>query len=157
MLTNLIQELQLLPKPSADYGMIHEDLHYANFLIQADGNVTIIDFDDCSYGWYAMDIAMALFDVLVLYNASSEEESQRFAREFLSSYLKGYRLEKDLPLFLQCQIPKFLKLKELCIYADLVSLPELAQPDSWVGRFMRNRAARIADDIPYVDINFSDL
>ena len=157
ILANLIQELQLLPKPSADYGMIHEDLHYANFLIQADGNVTIIDFDDCSYGWYAMDVAMALFDVLVLYNASSEEESQHFAREFLSSYLKGYRLEKDLPLFLQCQIPKFLKLKELCIYADLVGLSETAQQDSWVGRFMHNRATRIADGTPYVDIDFREL
>lgn len=156
-LAGLIQELQQLPKSSTDYGLIHEDLHYANFLIRADGTVTIIDFDDCSYGWYAMDVAMALFDVLVLHNATHEEEARQFANQFLSSYLTGYRQEKDLPIFWQGQIPKFLKLKELCIYADLIGHPDTDLPDSWVGRFMRNRSARIAGDIPYVDIDFTIL
>ncbi len=156
-LTSLIQELQQLPRATTDYGLIHEDLHYANFLIQPGGSVTIIDFDDCSYGWFAMDVSMALFDVLVLYNATSAEESKQFASEFLSNYLVGYRQEKDLPIFWQEQIPKFLKLKELCIYAELTGHPDASTPDSWVGRFMRDRERRITDDSPYVDINFSSL
>ncbi len=154
-LTNLIDELVHLPTSPTDFGLIHNDLHFANFIIQPDGRMAIIDFDDCGYGWFAMDIAMALFDVLVLYNAPSEEESHRFAQRFLSSYLVGYRLENDLSPFWQQQIPNFLKLKELCIYATLIDLPEIAKPGSWVGNFMRGRAARIADDIPYIDIDFA--
>ncbi len=156
-LVNLITELQQLPTTPTDFGLIHDDLHFANFLIQPNGQMTIIDFDDCVYGWFAMDIAMALFDVLVLYYASTEEESQSFARRFLTSYLSGYRQEYDLPRFWQEQIPKFLKLKELCIYADLFDLVDAAKPGSWVGKFMRNRSTRISDDIPYVDINFTAL
>jgi hypothetical protein len=100
---------------------------------------------------------MALFDILVLDNSTKEADKQSFSLYFMSNYLSGYRLENDLPLFWQSQIPKFLKLKELCIYATLIGHPKINQPDTWVGRFMRGRSARIADDTPYVDIDFASL
>jgi Ser/Thr protein kinase RdoA (MazF antagonist) len=156
-LADLLAELGHLPVSGDDFGLIHDDLHFANFLVHLDGTITIIDFDDCVYGWYAIDIAMALFDVLVLFNAPSEAEDQRFARDFLSFYLEGYHEEKDLPLYWLEQIPSFLKLKELCIYADLLNHPDISQPGTWVGRFMHNRAERIASDAPYVDIDFTSL
>lgn len=156
-LTSLISELKLLPSPSADFGLIHEDLHFANFLILPDGQPIIIDFDDCTYGWFAMDVSMALFDILVLLNPTSEADKQAFAHRFLSNYLAGYRLENDLPIFWQRQIPHFLKLKELCIYSTLIDHADVAQPDSWVGRFMLGRAKRVANDVPYVAIDFDNL
>jgi len=156
-LASLIEELLLLPTSPSEFALIHGDLHFANFLIQPGGAVTIIDFDDCVYGWFAMDVAMALFDVLVLYNPSSEEDSQHFARFFLSNYLSGYRQENDLSPSWQSQIPIFLKLKELCIYATLIGHPDVSLSDTWVGRFMRNRSTRIANDIPYVDIDYTSL
>lgn len=156
-LADLIHELRQLPNSSTVFGLIHGDLHFANFIIQNNEQVSIIDFDDCVYGWFAMDIAMALFDILVLYNPASEEDSQKFAINFLSNYLAGYRPENDLAPFWLSQIPKFLKLKELCIYATLISHPDIALPDTWVGRFMRDRSARIANDSPYVDIDFDSI
>jgi Ser/Thr protein kinase RdoA (MazF antagonist) len=156
-LATLIAELHNLATTPTDFGLIHGDLHFANFLILPDGQVAIIDFDDCVYGWFAMDVAMALFDVLVLYNALNEEENQRFAHRFLTSYLSGYRQENDLSTFWLSQVPRFLKLKELCIYATLMNRPEIDQPDTWVGRFMRSRTEHVANDIPYVDIDFTTL
>ena len=156
-LAALLSELKQLPTGLADFGLIHNDLHFANFLIQPAGQVSIIDFDDCGYGWYAMDVAMALFDVLVLYNPADEDERQQFAYRFMSGYLAGYRQENPLPLFWLSQIPRFLKLKELCIYATLIGNADIALPDSWVGRFMRDRSDRIANDLPYVDIDFTAL
>ncbi|HEX9091526.1 MAG TPA: phosphotransferase, partial [Anaerolineales bacterium] len=156
-LRHLIPELRLLPTSAEDYGLIHADLHFANFLVAIGGQVTVIDFDDCAYGWFAMDVAMALFDVLVLYNAGDEAESQYFARRFMTAYLSGYRQEYNLTSFWLSQIPKFLKLKELCIYTTLLGHADVSLPDTWVGRFMRNRAERIANDLPYVDIDFSIL
>lgn len=156
-LGSLIQQLKYLPTGAENFGLIHADLHYANFLIQADGRVTIIDFDDCVYGWFSMDVGMALFDVLVLFNAPSEELSQEFARRFMRPYLTGYRQANELPLYWQEQIPHFLKLKEICVYAPLIGHPDIQLPDSWVGRFMRGRAERIANDTPYVELDFRDL
>lgn len=156
-LAALIDELKGLPTEAVDFGLIHDNLHFANFLIQPEGQVTIIDFDDCGYGWYSTDVAMALFDVLVLYNTCDEAESQRFARRFMTNYLSGYRQENDLSLFWQSQIPHFLKLKELCIYVTLIGHSDIDVPDSWVGRFMRERGVRVSNDIPYVDIDFTHL
>jgi Ser/Thr protein kinase RdoA (MazF antagonist) len=157
ILALLINELRQLPSSPIDFGLIHDDLHYANFLIHPGGSVTIIDFDDCVYGWFAMDVAMALFDVLVLYNAPNEKENQRFAQCFINNYLSGYRQENDLSLFWQSKLPRFLKLKELCIYATLIGHSDVGLPDSWVGRFMRGRSDRITNDLPYIDIDFTTL
>jgi Ser/Thr protein kinase RdoA (MazF antagonist) len=156
-LASLVEELKHLPIGSSDFGLIHDDLHFANFLILPDGRVSIIDFDDCGYSWFAMDVAMALFDILVLYDPASEVDKQSFAHRFLSNYLAGYRTEKDLSQFWLEQVPCFLKLKELCIYATLIGHAEITQPGSWVGRFMRGRSDRIANDVPYVDIDFTAL
>jgi len=153
----LIDELKCLPQTPVDYGLIHDDLHFANFLVQPSGKVTIIDFDDCVYGWFAMDVAMALFDVLVLYRAKSEADNQAFAKTFMSAYLAGYRRENDLPASRLSLIPGFLKLKEICVYAPLIGHPEIDQPGTWVGDFMAGRAERIANDLPYVEVDFSVL
>lgn len=156
-LANLINELKLLPTEASDFGLIHDDLHFANFLIGPSGKVTIIDFDDCVYGWFVADVAMALFDVLVLYHATDEAKSQSFARHFMQIYLSGYRQEKEISSFWLGQMPRFLKLKELCVYASLIGHSGINQPESWVGRFMHGRVERIANDIPYVDIDFMRL
>ncbi len=153
----LVAELKRLPVDPDGYGLIHGDLHFANFLVRLGGGVTIIDFDDCQYGWFAMDIAMALFDVLVLYNARSEMESKGFARIFMQHYLAGYREENVFERAWQVTIPHFLKLKELCVYAALIGHPDIERPESWVGRYMRGRAERIAAGITYVEIDFDNI
>lgn len=156
--SHVLEQIRALPRPADAYGLVHCDLHFANFFVDVPNQVvTLIDFDDCAYGWFAIDVAMALFDVLVLYNPTNEADKQRFALRFMSSYLSGYHLENDLPIFWQSQIPHFLKLKELCIYATLVGFPDIDQADTWGGRFMRGRSTRVANEVPYVDIDFSDL
>jgi Ser/Thr protein kinase RdoA (MazF antagonist) len=62
------------------FGLIHADLHTAN--VMADGDrLTIIDFDDAGYGWYAHELAVALFD-------RRNEDDVDEARRLL---LEGYR------------------------------------------------------------------
>jgi hypothetical protein len=100
---------------------------------------------------------MALFDVLVLNNPATEGQAQNFSRHFLGNYLVGYRQEFTITPFWLRQIPWFLKLKELCIYADLIDHPQVDQPGNWVGDFMCGRARRIADELPYVDLDFTNL
>lgn len=48
-----------VPRTPAHRGLIHADLRPSNIMI--DGDVlTVIDFDDCGYGWFAYDFASAL-------------------------------------------------------------------------------------------------
>ena len=98
---------------------------------------------------------MALFDVLVLYGAEAEEEQQAFTKRFMRCYLAGYRSENALLEDWLAQIPRFLKLKEICVYAPLIGHPDISLPDTWVGRFMNGREERITNDLAYVDLEFT--
>jgi len=40
--------------------LIHTDVHAGNFFVD-DGRITVFDFDDSSYQWFASDIAIALY------------------------------------------------------------------------------------------------
>lgn len=151
----ILNYLGTLPKDKDCYGLIHCDLHFANLYVDAGDNmVTIFDFDDCSYGWYAMDIAMALFDIAVLYDGPDKEE---FATRFMKNYLKGYLSENCIDTFWIKQLPYFLKLLEIGVYSQLYKDYDLNDPDSWCGRFMADRKHRIENDIPYMSIDFENI
>ncbi len=42
------------------WGLIHADLRPSNIMLQPDGQLSIIDFDDCGQGYYLYDFAAAL-------------------------------------------------------------------------------------------------
>jgi Ser/Thr protein kinase RdoA (MazF antagonist) len=147
----LVAHLSTLPKTRDSYGLIHADLHFGNFFVDPDENtVTLFDFDDCAYGWYVMDIAMTLFDALVLHEGADKEA---FAAWYLQHYLEGYLVETGLDAFWFDQLPHFLKLAEIGVYLKLCEHPDLNQPQTWVGKFMKNRKQRIENDIAYIDFD----
>lgn len=79
------------------YGMIHGDVIRANALIADNGQVTVLDFDFCGFGWRAYDVASYL---LTIRNTLQEQE---FEKAFLEGYEEIRPLaskEKEaLPLF----------------------------------------------------------
>lgn len=44
------------------FGIVHGDLLPQNLLLH-EGEITVLDFDDCGHGWYLMEIATALLGV----------------------------------------------------------------------------------------------
>jgi len=144
-----------LPKDRDSYGLVHTDLHGGNFFVDAgSGIITVFDFDDCAYGWYVMDIAMNLFDAVVLYAGFDEA---KFATRFLKSYLRGYLAENRLSAFWVNQLPYFLKLLEIGVYTQVYEYYNPNDPDPWVGKFMPGRRRRIENDVPYVSVDFEDV
>jgi amicoumacin kinase len=144
-----------LPKGRDVYGLIHADLHFGNFFVDGEsGAITLIDFDDCAYGWYVMDAAMLLFDSLVLYAGA---DKQAFAERFLSCFLKGYLHENPLSGFWLRQLPHFLKLLEISVYATVYKAYAAGTDDDWIGKFMPGRQARLVNDVPYVGMDFERL
>jgi Ser/Thr protein kinase RdoA (MazF antagonist) len=145
--THLLDRIQALPKPSEAYGLIHCDLHFGNFFIQVSEQViTLIDFDDCAYGWFSMDIAILLFDILVLYRGTDNDE---YGRIFLRNFLVGYLSENSLSGFWLEQIPLFLKLLEINVYDTVAKFPQ-NDPADWSTKFMSGRKDRLENDLPYI-------
>jgi Ser/Thr protein kinase RdoA (MazF antagonist) len=107
-ISRIVTAVAQLPKTEDWYGLIHSDIHSANFHYDA-GRLYIFDFDDCSRHQLASDIAIPLY-----YSAWSndletqeaiDEFGQFFARHFLHGYLKQHTVTQEqiqtIPLLLQ--------------------------------------------------------
>ncbi len=150
----LIAYLDTLPKGRDNYGLIHQDAHGGNYFVDEAGQITFFDFDDSLYGWFAYDVAMVLF-----YAVIGREDAAEFGREFMRAFLTGYRREMTLAADWLVQIPYFLKLREIDLYAvihrsfDVENLDD----DPWVQRFMRGRKQMIENDVPVVEMDWAVL
>lgn len=149
----LVAELQTLPRDSAGYGLIHQDAHGTNFLVDAAGRLTLFDFDECAYSWFINDIAIALF-----YTVLGEAEPAALTARFCDHFLRGYRSAHHLDPHWFRQIPRFLKLRELELYAVIYRDFDVDRIDAeWAADFMRGRRARIERAAPYIDFDFAAL
>lgn len=62
------------------WGLIHADLRPSNIIRGDDGTLTVIDFDDCGYGWYLYDYASSLSFI----------EHEPYAPQLARAWVEGY-------------------------------------------------------------------
>jgi Ser/Thr protein kinase RdoA (MazF antagonist) len=84
------------------YGLIHADLHQANYLFH-NGEVRAIDFDDCGYAHFIYDLAVTL----------SEVANRDNYPEMRAALLKGYRSVRPLPEEHEAYLPVLMAFREL--------------------------------------------
>jgi len=149
----LLAYLRGLPRSIETYGLIHQDAHGGNFFVDEAGRITLFDFDDCAYSWYANDLAIILF-----YMITNRADAIEITREFMPHFLRGYRRESQLdPIGLK-ELPHFLKLREIDLYAVIHRSFDVANIDNaWCAKFMEGRRDRIERDVPYVEFDFESL
>ena len=110
----IVREIMMFPRDKESYGLIHNDFHPWNFLI--DGNVIhVFDFDDCLYGWFALDIGIALYHGL--WWGRPKEDTQAFAKRFIKAFLKGYLLKNQISTFWLKKIPLFMRYRQICKFS----------------------------------------
>jgi Ser/Thr protein kinase RdoA (MazF antagonist) len=144
----LMGHLHRLPRDRDSYGLIHQDAHAENFFVDEAGEITLFDFNDCCYGWFCYDIAMAIF-----YAVMSDFE-QRTA-EFCVPFFRGYSSENRLDADWLREIPNFLKLREIDMVALIHRSFDVAHlEDPWVAWFMDGRMERIIAGVPYNPVDF---
>jgi len=150
----LSDHLRTLPTDSRYYGLVHFDAHEGNILVNEAGHLTLFDFDECTYSWYANDIAIALFAM-----AMDTPDVPAFTQKFMSHFLRGYRMAYPLDRRWLREMPVFLKMVEIFTYAvihrDFDDLNNIT--DRWCARFMVGRKYKIEDDVPCIDFDFESL
>jgi Ser/Thr protein kinase RdoA (MazF antagonist) len=123
-LHRLESSLDTLPVDRDVYGLIHFDFELDN-LIWQDRSAQILDFDDCSRGWYVADIAFALRD---LFDAGADLQDPS-----VRAFLGGYAAHVPLADNQIAQIPLFSRLGRLIQFARITRALDLAkdpaQPD----------------------------
>lgn len=146
--------LSTLPRDRESYGMIHQDAHPANFFVDEGYCITLFDFDDCVYGHFIYDIAMVLF-----YASAWGQDTAEFTGSFMPVFLRSYRQENRLdPAWLK-ELPNFLKLREIDLFAQILFYFRdggyLAH--SWAAWYMRGRRERIEAGVPFIDFDWDSL
>lgn len=141
----VMAHLTSLPETAAGYGMIHQDAHAGNFFVDEAGDITLFDFDDCLYGHFAYDLAMVLF-----YAITNHPQPAQFGAHFWRRFLHGYYQENDLDRAWLRELPHFMKLREIDLYAIITRDFDSLEGDSWVASFMHGRKERIEQGVPYV-------
>ena len=104
---------QLLRRRLADYGtgadtygLIHADLRLANLLVDGD-TITVIDFDDCGFGWYFYDFGSAV----------SFFEDNPLVPEWQYAWVGGYRTKRPLAAADEDMLASFVLLRRLLLLA----------------------------------------
>lgn len=149
----VLNQVNQIPKNQQTYGLIHQDAHGGNLFIDDEGQITLFDFDDCCYSWFINDIAIVLFYIVM--DAKNRNE---FTKEFLRHFFKGYLKHCSLDPEILKEIPNFLKLREIELYAAILRDfgPDNIE-DEWCDRYMKGRKDKINNEIPYIDLNFDAL
>ncbi|MCB8921983.1 MAG: phosphotransferase [Ardenticatenaceae bacterium] len=146
---DLMTHLATLPETPDGYGMIHQDAHAGNFFVDEAGHITLFDFDDCCYGHFAYDLAMVLF-----YAITNHPEPVTFGTHFWQQFLHGYDQENELDHAWLRDVPYFMKLREIDLYAIITRDFDSLAGDRWAQTFMHGRKERIEAGMPYVAMDF---
>lgn len=111
---NILNEIDALPRDRDSYGLIHNDLHPNNFLIDGE-RINLFDFDGCAYSWYVFDIANALY--LALWLGRSNQAGIDFANDIIRYFLKGYLSANTTNNLLLSKIPLFMMLCKISLFS----------------------------------------
>jgi Ser/Thr protein kinase RdoA (MazF antagonist) len=108
------------------FGLVHGDLRLANLLLH-DGELKVVDFDDCGFSWYMYDVAAVV----------SFYEHLPVVPELIQHLLEGYRIVRAVSQAEEEEIPTFLMLRRLLLVA-------------WIGSHSEADLARSLG-VPYTD------
>ncbi|MCM3575305.1 phosphotransferase [Mesobacillus subterraneus] len=153
---SLLQDLLPYSITKDTYGLIHNDFHQGNLIVNNTGNIVVIDFDDCSFNWFAQDIAV------FFYHAYWQQDSfngmlDQFGHEFMHHFFAGYQEENTLHETTIKQIPTFLKLREVFLYRLFREKWDLTQLEEWQKYTLDDLERKITNQLPFGGItDFSD-
>jgi amicoumacin kinase len=150
---DLLEHINKLPKDLNTYGLIHTDIHSGNFFFDGE-KVHVFDFDDASYHWFVSDIAIPLFySIFYKIPPENQEERQQFADYFMTAFMEGYENKNRLPDGWKAQLPLFLRLRDVVLYAVLHKKIAPEDRGERLLAMMEELRDRIKNKRPIVNIN----
>ncbi len=150
----LIKQLRSFPTDNESYGLIHFDAHTGNIFFDGD-RPTLFDFDDCAYDFYMSDIAIPLFYAVLF--LPPKWDRKEYARQYLRDTFEGYREYNHLDSRWLELIPLILKRREIILYVAIHRGMDTDNLGDWGRRYLDGRRERIENNVPYLDIDFSEF
>jgi Ser/Thr protein kinase RdoA (MazF antagonist) len=154
---SLVDYFKEQPATRDTFGLIHQDVHHGNLFL--DGKrLTILDFDDCVYGFFIFDLANALG--FSIWEKPEEMSNNQFADFYFKNFMTGYHKENRLDDSRMEDLPKALKLFEFIHYNafnmdyDLAGEGSFDTLDERTKRILNRYRKSIENDLPYIENTF---
>lgn len=120
----LSQRFERFGKTEDRFGLVHADMRLANLLVDG-GDVRLLDFDDCGFGWFIYDFAAAI----------SFYELSPKVRAWRESWCEGYEAIRTLPNDWRDMIDPAIVLRRMLLLAWIGSHAEAPLPQSLAPHF----------------------
>ncbi|MDR7071778.1 phosphotransferase enzyme family protein [Fictibacillus barbaricus] len=148
---SVVSALRTFTMDANHFGLIHNDYHQGNIFVK-DGTITVFDFDDCCYFWFAYDIAAAFYHAY-WQHTSYNEADLTFDQTFLVPFMKGYAEGNTLTEEIIDQVPLFLKLRELFLYQLFHKVWDINQLEDWQAYTINNLEKNIETNTVYAGLD----
>jgi Ser/Thr protein kinase RdoA (MazF antagonist) len=138
----LLSQVSELAIHEHNFGLIHFDFELDN-VIWNGNHLGLIDFDDSAWYWFVADIAFALRDLFDDRAAQLDLNSEAFL-----SFIKGYRIAKDIAQEELQFIPLFLRMHQLITFAKLLRTLEAGEQNdesAWLGQLRQKLSMKMKD------------
>jgi Ser/Thr protein kinase RdoA (MazF antagonist) len=134
----LVRWLNARPADRENYGLIHGDMNPVNFRVDGD-RIIGFDFDDCTYHWYAFDIAVALVPARGL--------PEKYRKPYAQCLLEGYATEKDLCGDTCREIEWFSRLSAMNRYIYALRSSDPSKPDPAAQKYLEARRRDVLEPV----------
>ena len=148
-ITSLFEEIQSLPKEKDGYGLIHGDFNDGNFTVDySNGNMTVFDFDDCCYFWFAYELASAWEGGIGRVMFRGLQERKAFMKHYMDVVMEGYDKNNSLLSVWMEKIPMFIKLIQ--VEELLHFIQYIYKSDEGLQGEIKYKLYCIENEIPYM-------
>lgn len=146
-----IDEMKKSDKEDNFFGLTHGDFLMSNYLIR-NNDVTVIDFDECEYSWYAMDIAICIRCYLVGDEPEKVSEKSDWAEFILYNFLRGYKTENTVCAEQIYHLNKYIRVRDYIEISQLLRLIEQENTLCDIGqRLLETDLDRVLQDKPFLN------
>jgi Ser/Thr protein kinase RdoA (MazF antagonist) len=150
----IVETVRALPETGETYGLTHGDYLFSNYLV-GDGSLTIVDFDDCEFGYYVYDLAVNLFYYVLGGDPTEVPLKEAEGNDLLAWLLAGYLEHVPIGQAELRTLPVLLRLREIDLMTSIAK--RFGQDYSgWTKSFMETAAERILNDVPFLPLHIEE-
>ena len=150
-----MNEMSDLPIDSDVFGLTHGDYQLSNYMIDENGHITVFDFDECEYSWYATDIAIWVHCFLLSDDPTKlitkAEDAEMMLYYLIAGYITENKLNRDVIMNLQ---PLF-TMRDFVYLSTILENKSKGAHNKWGDDFISTCLDRILNKKPFLEFDIS--
>ncbi|MCY3414425.1 MAG: phosphotransferase [Candidatus Heimdallarchaeota archaeon] len=146
-MNRLIESIKTIPRE--EFGLIHNDLHGDNLLLQED-KLIVIDFDDAEYNYFLADIASILFHSAWRW----AKDRNAFIKDFFPAFMRGYHAIR--PIKYLDKLNDFIHLLFIALFNVCVMEAKL-EYDEHVANIIKAWTPMLQNNEKWIELDFESL